>query len=235
MINNLVHPRVVEAFLVSPTFTSKLPKGVQLFLRPHFPVHPRADSSAEALAALQGEKYTWAIVDERAGTHTKYVLAAALVEPDVSDEDFDALDAALTPPPPTTKEEGKEGEEGKEEHGFRMYLDDANDPCFIVGTRKVTPSDDGHAFFTWVLNGAAVSRAAGLKLILSNGPRWILVETDNGLSISRSVGKRKDGTMLDKDGANTSMFGGLVSQAFEAVVTRDAMASLMAAKAKAGK
>lgn len=232
MINNLVHPRVVEAFLVSPTFTSKLPSGVQLFLRPHFPVHPRAGASAEALDALQGEKYTWAIVDERAGTHTKYVLAAALVEQDVSDEDFDALDGALTPPP-LTKDEG-EGKEG-EEHGFRMYLDDNNDPCFIVGTRRVTPSDAQHAFFTWILNGAAVSRAAGLKIILSSGPRWILVETEDGLSISRSVGKRKDGSVLDMDGANTSMFGGLVSQAFEAVVTRDAMASLMAAKAKVGK
>jgi hypothetical protein len=31
------------------------------------------------------------------------------------------------------------------------------------------------------------------------------------------------------------MFGGLVSQAFEAVVTRDAVTSLMEAKAKAGR
>lgn len=216
MINNLVHPRVVEAFLVSPTFTSRLPQGVQLFLRPHFAVTPRAGASAEARAALVGEKYTWAIVDERAGTHTKYVLAAALVEEDVADADFDALDAALA-------------DAGG---GFRMYMD-GEAPCFLVGERKVTPADAQHAFFTWVLNGAATARAAGLKLILANGPRWILVETDEGLSISRSVGKRKDGSALDPDGANTSMFGGLVSQAFEAVVTRDAVDSLVAAKEKA--
>jgi hypothetical protein len=219
VINNLVHPRVVEAFLISPTFTSRLPKGVQLFLRPHFPVTPRAEASAEARDALVGEKFTWAIVDERAGTHTKFVLAAALVEQDITDEDFDTLDAALA--------------EGG--GGFRMYMGDDGTPCFLLGERKVTPEDPQHAFFTWVLNGAATARAAGLKVILSNGPRWILVETEEGLSISRSVGKRKDGSVLDPEGANTSMFGGLVSQAFEAVVTRDAVTSLMEAKAKAGR
>ncbi|BEJ11705.1 hypothetical protein CspHIS471_0201650 [Cutaneotrichosporon sp. HIS471] len=218
VINNLVHPRVVEAFLISPTFTSRLPQGVQLFLRPHFPVTPRADASQEARDALIGEKYTWAIVDERAGTHIKFVLAAALVDEDITDENFDALDATLA-------------ERGG---GFRMYMEDEG-PCFLLGERKVTPSDPQHAFFAWVLNGAATARAAGLKVILSNGPRWIMVETDDGLSISRSVGKRKDGSVLDSEGANTSMFGGLVSQAFEAVVTRDAVASLMAAKAKAGR
>ncbi|CAK9782972.1 unnamed protein product [Cutaneotrichosporon oleaginosum] len=214
VINNLVHPRVVEAFLISPTFTSRLPSGVQLFLRPHYAVSPRADASAEARAALATEKYTWAIVDERPGTHVRHVLAAALVDEDVSDAEFDALDAALAA-------------------GFKMYVDDDGTPCFLLGERRVTPADAQHAFFTWVLNGAATARAAGLKLILANGPRWILVETDGGLSISRSVGKRKDGSVLDPEGANTSMFGGLVSQAFEAVVTRDALASLMHAKAKA--
>lgn len=206
---------------------------MQLFLRPHFPVQPREESTPEALDALQGEKYTWAIVDERAGTHTKYVVAAALVEQDVTDDEFDALDGALAPPPSSSSPSSPS--DTPSASGFRMYLDDAQQPCFLLGTRKVTPSDPQHAFFTWVLNGAAIARAAGLKVILSNGPRWILVETDDGLSISRSVGKRADGSALDPDGANTSMFGGLVSQAFEAVVTRDAMASLMAAKAAAGR
>ncbi|GMK56264.1 hypothetical protein CspeluHIS016_0301040 [Cutaneotrichosporon spelunceum] len=218
VINNLVHPRVVDAFLVSPTFTSRLPEGVQLFLRPHFPVTARADASSEAQDALQGEKYTWAIVDERAGTHIKFVLSAAFVDEDMTDDDFDTLDAALA--------------EGG--GGFRMYMEDG-EPCFLIGERKITPSDPQYAFFSWLLNGAATARAAGLKVILSNGPRWIMVETEEGLTISRSVGKKKDGSVLDPEGANTSMFGGMVSQAFEAVVTRDAVSSLLTAKAQAGK
>jgi hypothetical protein len=206
-----VHPKVVEAFLLSPTFTSKLPPGVQLFLRPHYPVLPHGGTSAPAVSALQGEKYTWAIVDERAGTHTAFIVSAAVVDLSITDEEMDALDAATT------------------QGGLSMTLDKGV-PVFTVGGDKVTPEDKRYRVLNWVLTGAGIASAAGVKLILSNGPRWVLVSTDSAIAISRSSGRRADDSPLDPHGANTSMFGGLVSQAFENVVTRDAMASLVAAK-----
>lgn len=217
IINNLVHPKVVEAFLVSPTFTTKLPKGIQLFLRPNYPVRARDTSNATVVDSLQDEKFTWAIVDERAGTHTAYVVSGALVEPELTDDEFDALDSAIAT------------------GTFRAYLGDDGQPCFVVEEKEVATDDPRHRIFTLVLNTAGISNAAGIKVILANGPRWVLVETAEGLSISRSVGKRADGSVLDPEGPNTSMYGGLVSQAFEAVVTRDAFASLQAAKAAAGR
>lgn len=191
---------------------------MQLFLKPNFPVLPSPDLDAGAvLDALKGEKYTWAIVQEVPGSRAiPVVMSAAIVEPSFTDDEFDALDNAIS--------------------SFRVYLGDDGEPEFVVNGDKVAPDDARMRIFRAVLHTSGISNAAGIRVILSNGPRWVLIGTAAGVTISRSQGERADGSSIDTEPSErvkTGMYGGLVSLAFEEVITRDAKNRLQAAKAAA--
>lgn len=212
IINNLQHPKVVEAFLLSPVFITKLPAGVQLFLRPHYPVLVREGIDK---AKLAGEKYTWAIVHEKPGTNLATVVAGALVDESITDEAFDALDVATRAP------------------DFQTVFDGQKVMFRFNGT-KITSEHEHYRAFMFALEGGAVSDAAEIKVIISNGPRWLAAGTQEGrLTFSRTFGSRKTGEPIDAERPTTTMYGGLVGNAFENVITRDAMASLQAARAAA--
>lgn len=213
VINNLQHPKIVEAFLLSPVFVTKLPTNVQLFLRPNYPVLGRADIDQ---AKLEGEKFTWAIVNERRGTNVASIAAGAIVNLAITDDEFDALDKATSA------------------SDFVSFFQDGA-MHFRANGQDVGPKDPMYRVFTFALEGGAIAHAADLKVILSNGPRWLAVGVQGGrLTFSRTFGQRSDGKPIAADRPTTTMYGALVSNAFETVITRDAMASLEAARAAAG-
>lgn len=221
ILNNLQHPKIVEAFLRAPAFASKLPTGVVLSLQHNVAVVPKAGIDP---AALEGETYTWAVVAEGtsgAGS-SKEIASAAMVDTTLTDDDMDALDAATS--------------SGK----FMSYVQDGA-MHYRVGSegdadgREIGPDDPHYGVYNFALEGGALAHAGGGALILSNGPRWLVVSADKGLTFSRTYGQRADRSPVADDRPTTSMYGGLVGNAFEHVITRAQQASLLAQHAEQAK
>jgi len=215
ILDNLQHPKIVDALLLSPVFRSKLPAGTQLVLKPNHPVIGRPGLDP---AALRGEKFTWAVVNERRDVKNPAPISGAFVNTEITDSDFDALDDAVP-----------KGE-------FKSYIEDGS-IYFNVDGKKVGPQDPLFLVFNAALEGGAMASATGMKIIVSNGPRWVVANVDpaTGLTISPSYGKRADGSVIAEGRPTTTMYGALVSYAFETVINLDAKASLEAAKAAAAK
>lgn len=209
ILNNLQHPKVVEAFLLAPAFTSKLPSGVKLSLRHNVPITPKPGIDP---SALEGEHYTWAVLATSEGKEE--VASAAMVDTNLTDADLDALD--------TVTESGK----------FMSYVKDGAMHYRVGGEeeggKEIGPGDAHYNMYNFALEGGALAHASGGALILSNGPRWLVVSAEKGLTFSRSFGQREDRSPVAADRPTTSMYGALVGNAFEHVITRAQQAQLVA-------
>lgn len=200
VMDSLQHPKIVEAFLLSPTFTSKLPAGTKLSLQGNYPIKHAVDPKSVGEA-----KFTWAIVN------ASEIVAGAIVNQDLTDDEMDALDKTTA------------------EGDFMTYLE-GESIRFVTSTGEIGPEDPNYRIYHLAVEGGAVASAMDMKVIISNGPRSLLVGVDpeRGLTFSPTFGTRSDGTVLER---STTLYGALVANAFETVITRDAQASLAAAKA----
>lgn len=204
ILNNLQHPKIVEAFLKAPAFASKLPTGLSLVLKHHVPVTPKAGIDP---AALEGEHYTWAVIATSEGKADE-IASAAMVDTSLTDADMDALDAATS------------------SGSFMSYVKDGAMHYRIDKGKEIGPDDPHYAVYNFALEGGALAHAGGGSLILSNGPRWLVVGAEKGLTFSKSYGQREDRSPVAEDRPTTSMYGGLVGNAFEHAITRDRLGNL---------
>jgi hypothetical protein len=206
IINNVQHPKIVDALLVAPAFTSKLPDGVKLSLKPNVQVIGRAGIDQ---SVLEGETYSWAILSEPAGE----VASAAMVNTSLTDGDMDALDEATA--------------SGK----FMSYVKNGAMHYKIADGPEIGPDAAHYEAYNFALEGGALANASGGALIVSNGPRWLVVSADGGLKglkFSRTYGQREDRSPVAEGVPTTSMYGALVGNAFEHVITRAEHARLLA-------
>jgi hypothetical protein len=192
------HPRDAQAFLNSAVFNESLPAGEYLSIRAKVPVVGKLGFNTD----LGDLKYSWAVVYEPSGE----IAAGALVDTSIPDEDFDALDAYL-------------------ETGQFMTIYRDKVVYFRVGEdgHEIGPGDEHWDTFNFIVEGSAYAYAAGRKVIISNGPRWLVVTADDGVQFTCTYGYHRDGTPTEGGQAfdtNPRLFGALVATAYQDVLSK---------------